>query len=74
MRLPLCLAGLAALLSVSATAQELFEEPDFNATEALVDLGIDITKLPAELTEESSAKFTSRSFDACRIAVRVPIT
>lgn len=72
MRSLLSFAALAALLSVSATAQDVVEEPDFNATEALIDLGIDISTLPPELTEES-ADVTRRAFDGCRIAVSLAL-
>lgn len=68
MRSVLSFAALAALFSVSATAQDAFEEPDFNATEALIDLGVDVSILPPELTQESS-NATKRAFDGCKIAV-----
>ena len=72
MRSYLSFVALAALLGVLVTAQDVFEEPRFNATEALVDLGIDVMKLPAELTE-ASTNVTKRTFDACRIAVSLPL-
>lgn len=72
MRSLLSFAALAALFSVSATAQDVFEEPDFNATEALIDLGVDVSVLPPELTEEAS-NATKRAFDGCKIAVSLDI-
>jgi hypothetical protein len=42
--------SLLGALSGAAVAQTSFESPDFNVTEGLLDLGIDITELP-ELTE-----------------------
>jgi hypothetical protein len=68
MRSSLSFAALAALLAVSATAQTAFEEPGFNATEALIDLGIDVSQLPSELTE-TAANITRRTIDGCSIAV-----
>lgn len=72
MRSLLSFAALAALFSVSATAQDVFEEPDFDATEALIDLGVDVSILPPELTDEASGA-TRRAFDGCKIAVSLDL-
>ncbi len=55
---------LALATSVLVRAQSTFESADFNATEALVDLGINVTALPdlAQLSERSSTA-------GCSIAV-----
>jgi hypothetical protein len=60
------LALLALATSVLVRAQGTFESTDFNATKALVDLGINVTALPdlAQLRERSSTA-------GCSIAVSV---
>jgi hypothetical protein len=53
-----------AALTASSVAQDLFETPDFNVTEALVEQGVNVSTLP-EL-----AGLSQRSSDlACSIAV-----
>ena len=56
-------AAIAAL-TASSVAQDSFETPDFNVTEALVEQGVNISTLPelAGLVERSSNL-------ACSIAV-----
>ena len=56
-------AAIAAL-TASSVAQDSFETPDFNVTEALVEQGVNLTALPelAGLAERSSDL-------ACSIAV-----
>jgi len=53
-----------AALTASSVAQDLFETPDFNVTEALVEQGVNISALPefVGLIEQSSDL-------ACSIAV-----
>lgn len=62
-----------ATLTALAAAQT-FEAPDFNATEALAGIGIDITAVP-DLTSlaQESFNLTKRAAMACSVAVsRVP--
>lgn len=69
MHLATSLAVLAACLGVSVKAQGAVEEPEFNATQALADLGIDLSDLPPELIEPV-ANVSKRSTSlGCAIAV-----
>ena len=60
---PFLLVGLA-----STIASQVFEAPDFDVTEALIEQGVDVSSLP-----RLSGLISRSSNQACDTAVSIPI-